>query len=168
MTDTILMKVQYADVSLESQTIPVPMPPNMPEQPIPPLPPRAIIYYCAESYGTQIQLRSCKNAARTACCFDSYSFCSMKSRCCLFIMSCSFSFCCRSKSCAASIFERGATPPSRSRTNWSTDLYWTLLFKSYSDTANTVWSLCTLRKSSNFNLLNTSLLTYSAPSSSSK
>ena len=52
MTDTILVKVQYADVSLESQTIPVPipMPPNMPEPPIPPLP-RAIIYYCAESYG---------------------------------------------------------------------------------------------------------------------
>ena len=47
MTDTILVKVQYADVSLESQTIPVPMPtpPNMPEPPIPPLPPRAIIYY---------------------------------------------------------------------------------------------------------------------------
>ena len=49
MTDTILVKVQYADVSLESQTIPVPTPPNMPEPPIPPLP-RAIIYYCAESY----------------------------------------------------------------------------------------------------------------------
>jgi hypothetical protein len=52
MTDTILVKVQYADVSLESQTIPVPMPtpPNMPEPPIPPLP-RAIIYYCANTYG---------------------------------------------------------------------------------------------------------------------
>ena len=53
MTDTILVKVQYADVSLESQTIPVPIPtpPNMPEPPIPPLPlPRAIIYYCANTY----------------------------------------------------------------------------------------------------------------------
>jgi hypothetical protein len=83
MTDTILVKVQYADVSLESQMIPVPMPtpPNMPEPPIPPLP-RAIIYYyviykdvdgiiverifSCIAVKTHIQLRSCKNAYSVA------------------------------------------------------------------------------------------------------
>ncbi len=46
MTDTILVKEQYAELSLESHTMPVPMPtpPKMPEPPIPPLP-LAIIHY---------------------------------------------------------------------------------------------------------------------------
>jgi hypothetical protein len=40
ITDTILVKEQYAELSLESHTMPVPTPtpPNIPDPPMPPLP----------------------------------------------------------------------------------------------------------------------------------